>query len=612
MKSKEKKHQKSESINKGKLRIGDNWNAITIIALSQTNPLKAIAEFVENSIDASAKNITIVRGRERGEYYLKIIDDGTGIPLDHDGIPDFKYVATHICDSIKKRLKKEGKIGIQGEFGIGLLSFWIVGERLILTCAGSDNRTYQMEMRKNKPGYTITKKRSLFAYQGTELVIHPLLPGIRQLTGEKIQNYLASELRDRIRKSDVFIKIKDRTARKEFIVKPRNFTGRLLHDFSPVQTKEGEIYFELYLNSYNPDNIIHIARLGTRVLSNITILDRFRKEPWTTGYIQGMIDVPFLTLTPGTRDGIVQDNKYALFVSRITRVEEKLKEIIEQEKKAEEEKASQDILKSVKKAFKEAFLALSRDEYNWLDIYSAGKNKKKKPGIESTMMETNTEEAKGIPEKSEELVLSQSDELKFFEHAGPLYKAIISPSSAVVKVNSEKRFRVFPRDRSRRIIEHGIDVVWEIKDGGGSLENIENEVVIYKAPDEPGITILQVVVAQDASICSAEAIITVSDSLINKDKNKESEHQKGLPGYTFKRAPGQLWRSRYDKKNNIIIINNGHADYIYASKKRTLKLKYICKLYAKELVLNNFIGYSTEDLLEHMVELSMYTEEYLK
>jgi len=29
---------------KGKLRIGDDWNAIRIIALSQGNPLKAIAE----------------------------------------------------------------------------------------------------------------------------------------------------------------------------------------------------------------------------------------------------------------------------------------------------------------------------------------------------------------------------------------------------------------------------------------------------------------------------------------------------------------------------------------------------------------------------------------
>ena len=40
----------------GKLRIGDDWNAITIIALFQNNPLKAIAEFVENSIDAGAQN----------------------------------------------------------------------------------------------------------------------------------------------------------------------------------------------------------------------------------------------------------------------------------------------------------------------------------------------------------------------------------------------------------------------------------------------------------------------------------------------------------------------------------------------------------------------------
>ena len=48
----------------GKLRIGDDWNAITIIALSQSNPLKAVAEFVENSIDAKARHITVIRARE--------------------------------------------------------------------------------------------------------------------------------------------------------------------------------------------------------------------------------------------------------------------------------------------------------------------------------------------------------------------------------------------------------------------------------------------------------------------------------------------------------------------------------------------------------------------
>ena len=99
---------KAKTNERGKLKIGDDWNAIRIIALSQSNPLKAIAEFVENSIDANAKTITITRGREHGAHYLAIKDDGNGVPRDADGLPDFKYVATHICDSIKRRLKADG------------------------------------------------------------------------------------------------------------------------------------------------------------------------------------------------------------------------------------------------------------------------------------------------------------------------------------------------------------------------------------------------------------------------------------------------------------------------------------------------------------------------
>src|ERR1700724_1088604 len=90
---------------RGKLRIGDDWNAITIIALSQSNPLKAIAELVENSIDARATIVTITRGREGGRHFLAIRDDGAGVPRDGEGRPDFRYVATHICDSVKRRLK---------------------------------------------------------------------------------------------------------------------------------------------------------------------------------------------------------------------------------------------------------------------------------------------------------------------------------------------------------------------------------------------------------------------------------------------------------------------------------------------------------------------------
>src|SRR5204862_6447720 len=105
------KEKRSE---RGKLKIGDDWNAITIIALSQSNPLKAIAELVENSIDAKASSITITRGREHGRHFLAVRDSGEGVPRNADGRPDFHYVATHICDSIKRRLKAGGALGLQG------------------------------------------------------------------------------------------------------------------------------------------------------------------------------------------------------------------------------------------------------------------------------------------------------------------------------------------------------------------------------------------------------------------------------------------------------------------------------------------------------------------
>ena len=39
-----RKRRKKDST-AGKLRIADHWNAISIIASSQANPLKAVAEF---------------------------------------------------------------------------------------------------------------------------------------------------------------------------------------------------------------------------------------------------------------------------------------------------------------------------------------------------------------------------------------------------------------------------------------------------------------------------------------------------------------------------------------------------------------------------------------
>jgi len=103
----------------------------------------------------------------------------------------------------------------------------------------------------------------------------------------------------------------------------------------------------------------------------------------------------------------------------------------------------------------------------------------------------------------------------------------------------------------------------------------------------------------------------VTDELV-QPADKPSANRQGLPAYTFQRAPGELWRSRYDENRNLIVVNNAHRDFIYASRSKALKLRYLCRLYMKELVHSNFPGLQPERLLERLVELSLYTEEHLR
>jgi hypothetical protein len=266
------------------------------------------------------------------------VDDGEGVPLGADGRPNFKYVATHICDSIKRQMKSQGQKGIQGEFGIGLLSFWTVGEKLTLVSAGRDGKTYEMRMAKGTPSYSVSANRRLLPGGGAELTIQPLLPGIRNFSGEKLQWYLASELRDRIRQSGVEIRIVDRQARAEYRVEPRAFNGQLLHHLPTPATCHGDAYVELYLTEPSGENQVGLYRSGTRVLERLTDIDSLQRPPWTTGYLQGVIDAPFLNLTPGSRMGVVHDERLAAFLESLAELEATLDEVIRQQQHAAERK----------------------------------------------------------------------------------------------------------------------------------------------------------------------------------------------------------------------------------------------------------------------------------
>ncbi len=595
----------------GKLRIGDDWNAIRIIALSQSNPLKAIAEFVENSIDARAQTITITRGREHGAHYLSIKDDGNGVPRDTDGLPDFKYVATHICDSIKRHLKADGNgTGLQGEFGSGLLSFWTVGESLTMTSIGADQRAYQMTMNKGDSRYEVSPRRVLFAEKGTELKVGPLLEGIRGLSGEKIQWYLASELRDRIRDARVRITVIDKLARKQYAVEPRQFEGRLLHQLPPVRTVYGDAYAELYLAEPNETARVALTRGGTRVIEDLSTLPGLEHIPWPSRYVQGLMDVPFLNLTPGTRTGIIQDERYAALITALQPLETHLKDLIDEQQRAEEEQASQQSLKAIQKAFHEAMLALPREEYDWFDVQGRARQDgaAAKSSVSGVMDGTALESfLPGLPESGP----TDSPQRQFFDYAGPLFSVVVSPAASTTPLNETRQFRALPRDRSRRRVVDDLQFKWQMLEGEGTLQWSTNQEVEYQAPAVPGLTRLSVTVTQRDIICTAAALITVTDSLAAA-VSPAAVNTRGLPGYTFERAAGELWRCRFDPERNIIVVNSGHRDFVFATRNRALQLRYLVRLYVKELVLKNFAGASADQLLERMIELSLYAEEKLK
>jgi hypothetical protein len=78
----------------------------------------------------------------------------------------------------------------------------------------------------------------------------------------------------------------------------------------------------------------------------------------------------------------------------LSNLEGKLGEIIEEQRRAEEEQASRGLLRTIQRAFREALLALPAEEYDWFDIQA--RSMRAMPGFsegQSTPIASNGNEA---------------------------------------------------------------------------------------------------------------------------------------------------------------------------------------------------------------------------
>jgi hypothetical protein len=370
----------------------------------------------------------------------------------------------------------------------------------------------------------------------------------------------------------------------------------------------------LYLAEPNEAARVALTRVGTRVIEDLSTLPGLEHSPWMSRYVQGLIDVPFLNLTSGTRSGIIQDDRYAALIEALQPLERHVNGLIEEQQRAEEEQASQQSLKAIQKAFHEAMLALPREEYDWFDVQGRARQDGGAGNAAAGGLPAGTdwrEELPGVAEPGP----SESPQRQFFDYAGPLFGVVVSPAASTTPLNESRKFRALPRDRSRRRVVDDLTFNWDLVGGEGTpqgtLQGVTDQEVEYRAPAVPGLARLKVAVTQREITVTAEALITVTDSL-ESAITPAVVNTRGLPGYTFERAAGELWRCRFDSERNIIVVNSGHRDFVFATRNRALQLRYLVRLYVKELVLKNFAGLPADQLLERMIELSLYAEEKLK
>jgi len=595
----------SPLITTGTLRIGDQWNAINIIAQSQTHPLKAICELTENAIDAGAAHVRILRRRLKGNLQLEVHDDGRGVAVDETGVPDFQRIATHLCDSMKRHLDARHRRGVHGEFGIGLLSFWSLGDELRMISGTGPGGARELVLARGGRNYTIRPVRGRLATGGTRVVIAPLLDATKSLvTGEKIARYLSAELRDRIRTTGVTIDVIDSVARKEMRVTPREYDGDRLELPRRYPTCGGDVHVELYLRSEGStaDSGIALCKDGTRVLKEITDLLPFQHAPWNDSRLEGLIDFEPLSLAPGTRSGVVADAALAALVAVTADIQRDILAALDTREQAETERASRQILKQVHKAFVSALTELPAAEYIFFDIPKQSLAVTDHNGSRGEPLTQSPRATAGEPP---EATLEPVEATPLFPtETGPLHTVGIAPRRPRRQPGTACRLTATPRDSEGSAIRGGVTFSWRVVSGAGAIEPAAATCQVMSA--ETGLVAVEVVALQERVETTDLVEVLFSD-----ESASDGPGTRGLPSYRLEPEHGQFWRSRYDAAKNEIIINSAHRDFLASRSSATKHRRYIGKLYAKEVVLSNFPHETPAEAMERLIELTLRTEDTL-
>lgn len=596
----------------------DKWRAFDMLVNTQLrHPLDFLRESVLNSFDANASRVRIdlMRDSKGTARSVRVTDNGVGAPSAVDSAtqqkhvllvedekhpewgrfarPDIEYIPKHAADSLKKAADRATTTG---QFGIGIYTFWGLGETLTLTTRAlrpnsSMTDTFQLVMQAEKQETTCRRAPldPQISATGTTMVVDNLWPAARALLSrDRVVSYLSVQLREKLlslkESATVVVTSSGEEDRK---VEPKRWGGR---PWSPgggpkkINTRFGVMKVELYLlpDDTSGDTRVSVTSSGAYGYQRITDLEQLNMYPWNTTKVQGNIDYPAAPVKP-SRDGFLPGKMLDEFIRKVVEFTPILsRDVQENEKKVQSEldKKTQDRLI---RAFVDAWRELDPMEY---DLFRTRGGRQ--PGKASDGLSTTTPPA--LLDKEAESTLALS-------------KVVVSPAELFLLPNQAGPLRAVVQDSLGRRIRTGVTYRWSISKG-------TRTILFDTDPAAPSVSVMATSLFGEAEVRAkveqgnAEATGTAKVFVVRRLPRRKSQDRtkSGIPPPTPENRLGESWRSKYDADLHQIIYNTAHLDYrrsVTAGRKE----EYILTVMAKELLLLNYPRATPSELLERMVEV---------
>jgi hypothetical protein len=594
-----------------RLRPADPFELIRWLARSQSDPRKAVAELVQNSLDAGASQIRVTRQRLRGAPALVVWDDGVGVIPEMARREALHHLATHVGHSRKRNLTPSQRMEqvVAGQYGVGLLGFWAIGRKLELRTRVAGGETMALELTEDRPQARIVRLPTPIGAPDryTELVVFGIHDAaLRFLSGRRLCDYLAAELRGQLLARSVELKIRDGVARglaqKDFTVSPRRFLGERLPLPARIDVAgRSPISLELYVAAAGAPAGIQLYAAGTRVSDDLAELEPFEltHRPWSGCQLVGFVDYPDFSIPPGSRRGVLPDDAAAAFVEALRQLEPAILAHLDELAEARDRVSSQAVWRELRRALKGFDARLPH--YELLSPESGpvpvtGADSSERPASAPPLSEPSGEAA---AEETPETMLPQA-ELSL----GPLASVSIQPDRIEVAPGRERRLRALARDEDGAPFRGDIDLTWTVEGTGFAMG--DGRAVLRAAsdarPGERGLVRLRAVAGGREANAEAEVEIT--------PEAERTGTKLGIPEPALIAAPGEAWRSRMVGPRWE--VNEAHEDYLALRDEPRAHFRYLLSLLAKEIVQRSYSQPGGGPLLERLVEILAHAERNLR